>query len=86
LDDYEQLKALTFASGEEIDAAIDLLWGEDLRDLPHDLAGGDTVIVPAEAVRYFTAAGLKFTETEVLSAADLPAAELNRLRREQGPY
>jgi hypothetical protein len=86
LNGYAELKALTFTSPEEMDTAIDLLWSDPLRNLPHELAGGDTIIVPGEAVGYFEAAHLTFSQDDVLSASDLPADELNELRREQGPY
>jgi len=86
LNAYVDLKALTFPNAEEIDAAIDLLWSDSLRKLPHELAGGNTIIVPAAAVRYFAAAALTFSEDEVLSPSDLPAEEINALRRDQGPY
>jgi hypothetical protein len=83
LDMYTELRALQFSSREDFAAAGRLLWNE-LRDLPYDLTGNHTIIIPREAVRYFK--GLAFHETEVLSPADLPAAELAELRREQGPY
>jgi hypothetical protein len=86
LDSYRELRALTFPSSDEIDAAIDLLWSGPLRDMPHELAGGDTIIVPMDAVGYFKAANLTFSEDDVLSTRDLPANELNALRREQGTY
>jgi hypothetical protein len=86
LDLYRDQRALTFKDDAHLDAAVDLLWTEPLRDLPHALAGGDTIIVPAEAVRYFRDRGLQFRSTKVLSAGDLPATEIDKLRREQGPY
>jgi hypothetical protein len=86
LDYYRDKRALTFKSQQDLEAAIDLLWSNELFDLPHDLAGGDTIIVPEEAVPYFKAKGLRFRNTRVLSAGDLPPEEINKLRREQGPY
>lgn len=86
LDAYRELRALTFRSDRGIDAAIDLLWSEELAGVPHALAGGDTLIIPAEAVPFFKARGLKFRNTRVLSASELPAEDINRLRREQGPF
>jgi hypothetical protein len=86
LNGYAELKALRFASAAEMDAAIDLLWTDPLRKMPHELAGGDTIIVPGEAVGYFKAAHLTCSQDDVLSPSDLPAPELNELRREQGPY
>ncbi len=86
LDFYRDKRALTFKEETELDAAIDLLWSEPLQDLPHDLMGGDTIIVPAEAVGYFKEKGLRFRSSKIQSAGDLPSDEVNRLRREQGPY
>src|SRR5437879_13752926 len=77
LDCYREKRALTFKSRKEIDKAIDLLWTEELILLPHALAGGDTIIVPAEAVPYFKAKGLTFSNTRVLSAAELPPGNLD---------
>jgi hypothetical protein len=86
LDLYREKRALIFKNDKDLDAAIDLLWGEELYELPHALAGGDTIIVPAEAVRFFKEKGLTFRNTRVRSAGDLPPGEINKLRREQGPY
>ena len=85
LDSYPKLTAMTFPSDEEVEKAIDLLWAEELNSLPHELVGGLTIIVPAEATEHFQAAGLQFTVDEVTSASELPAEELNELRK-QGPY
>jgi hypothetical protein len=38
---------MTFEDDAGMHAAIDLLWGDTLRDMPWDLAGGDSVILPA---------------------------------------
>ena len=83
LDMYEELSALQFSTEEQYAKAAELLWG-DLRELPFDIVGNHTIIIPAEATRCFD--GLEFTETEVLSPNDLPADELAALRRECGPY
>jgi hypothetical protein len=62
-------------------AAIDLLWTEELRSLPHATPDGKSLVVPAEAVGYFARAGLRFTARKVLSINDLSAEEIRRLRR-----
>ncbi len=80
---YEDLRAVQFLTQEDYAAAAKLLWTE-LREVPFDIVGMNTIFVPAEACPYFK--GLKFTETEVLSPSDLTAEELAELRREQGPY
>jgi hypothetical protein len=86
LDCYREKRGLIFTDEKELDAAIDLLWSEEMHDLPHALAGGDTIIVPAEAVHYFKTKGLRFRDTRVHSAGELPPEEIAKLRREQGPY
>ena len=84
LDSYQDLRALQFRSREHFAAAAKLLWTGELRDLPYDLVGCHTIIVPAEAVPYFR--GLEVTETNVLHPCDMPPQELSELRKEQGPY
>ncbi len=86
ISSYAHLRALTFASREDFDAAIALVWTEELIEMPHDLVGSYTMIVPPEAVPFFKRSGLKFEDTEVLSAGDLPPEEIAQLRREQGGY
>ncbi len=86
LDCYREKRALIFTDDKDLDAAVDLLWSDELYNLPHALAGGDTIIVPAEAVPYFKAKGLKFRDTRLRSAGELPPEEIAKLRREQGPY
>jgi hypothetical protein len=84
LDSYQDLRALTFPSREQFAAAAELLWTGQLRDLPYDLVGNHTIIVPAEAVAFFR--GLEVTETDVLHPSDMAPQELADLRKEQGPY
>jgi hypothetical protein len=80
LSQYEDLRCLYFKSEKEEDAAIDLLWTPELRNLPHSTPDGKAIIVPAEAVCYFAQAGLRFTESNVLSIGDLSPEEIRRLR------
>jgi hypothetical protein len=63
-----------------LDLAIDLLWTDELRDLPHETPDGRSLVVPAEAVAYFTRAGLRFTDKKLPRAGDLPPTEIRRLR------
>ncbi|MCI0463275.1 MAG: hypothetical protein L0Z62_40530 [Gemmataceae bacterium] len=86
LNSYKEKSVLTFPSQEHLGKAIDLLWADELRTLPHSTVGRKTLIVPAEAVTYFTRAGLTFTATRLRSITELPAKEVKKLRREQGPY
>lgn len=84
LDSYQELRALQFRSTEDFASAAKLLWSGNLRDLPFDLVGNRTIIVPAEAAPFFS--GLDATETDLLHPGDLPPEELAELRKEQGPY
>ncbi len=84
LDMYASLRAVQFSTARDFAAAAELLWTDQLRDMPYDLAGNRTVLVPAEALCCFD--GLSFAATDVLSTADLPPAELAELRRDQGSY
>ena len=73
--------ALRFATEEELDAAIDWLWNTpELRELPRVHVGCNTMIVPAVAADLFRRKGYAFTLCEVVSAGDLPAEEVNRIR------
>ncbi len=81
LSQYADQRILTFRSPKDFDAAIDLLWTDELRNLPHDTPDGKSLVVPAEAVGYFARAGLRFTAKRVLTISDLSAEEIRRLRR-----
>src|SRR5438876_11590285 len=80
LSQYADQRILTFKSPKDLDAAIDLLWSDALRNMPHDTPDGKTLVVPAGAVDYFTRAGLRFTERKALTVSDLSAKEIRRLR------
>jgi hypothetical protein len=80
LSQYTELQILSFKSAKDLDAAIDLLWAEDLRNLPHDTPDGQSLVVPTEAVDYFARAGLRFKRQKVLTITDLSAEEIRRLR------
>jgi hypothetical protein len=81
LSQYAEQRILTFRSPKDLDAAIDLLWTEELRSLPHATPDGKSLVVPADAVGYFARAGLRFTARKVLSIRDLSVEEIRRLRR-----
>jgi hypothetical protein len=78
---YADQRVLTFASDADLGSAIDLLWSEELRTLPHETPDGCSLVVPAEAVVYFSNAGLRFTEKRLRGIGDLPVGEIKRLRR-----
>ncbi len=81
LSQYRDLRVLSFKSPKDLDAAIDLLWTDELRTLPHATPDGKSLVVPAEAVAYFSRAGLRFTEKKLRSISELSAMEIRRLRR-----
>jgi hypothetical protein len=72
LSSYPDKVVLRFLSQEHLEKAIDLLWTEELRSLPHSTAGRKTMVVPAEAVEYFSRAGLTFTTTKLRSITEPP--------------
>ncbi len=72
---------LTFATEKDLEAAIDLLWTEELRDLPHATPDGAALVIPADAVIWLTRAGLKFAAKPLTRIGDLSAEEIRRLRR-----
>jgi len=79
----KEMVALRFASSKDTDEAISRLFSDELREMPYDIPGGDTLIVPGEAIAYF--AGLQFKTSDILSPEDVSLEELNELRR-QGTF
>src|SRR5437899_8946649 len=80
LSQYADQRILSFKSPKDLDAAIDLLWTDELRNLPHDTPDGKSIVIPAEAESYFAKAGIRFTAKKVRSISDLSADEIRRLR------
>jgi hypothetical protein len=71
-----------FESTAELDSAIDWLWSSPLlRDLPRAHVGANTLVVPAPAVEFFQQQGFRMTLQPIISAGDLPAEEVNRIRK-----
>jgi hypothetical protein len=83
LSSYRDQRILTFASEKDWEAAIDLLWTDALRQLPHDTPDGKALIIPADALPYFTNAGLRFTEKRLRSLGELSPEELAIVRRDR---
>ncbi|HEV3236815.1 MAG TPA: hypothetical protein VGZ25_07485 [Gemmataceae bacterium] len=81
LSQYADQRILSFKTPKDLDAAIDLLWTDELRNLPHATPDGKSLVIPAEAVSYFAKAGIRFTADNVLTISDLTAEEIRRLRR-----
>ena len=74
----KEMISLKFTSGKDIDEAISRLFSDELREMPYDIPGGYTLIVPRNSVPYF--AGLSFKASNVLSPEDVSPAELAELR------
>ncbi len=75
----EEISVLTFESKQEAYRALDFRW-EKLFGMPHSLPGYNAVVVPADAVHYFSEAGLKFAESKLLTVTDLTPEELEEYR------
>lgn len=86
MDEYSELRAIKFFSQKDADLAIDLLSDPPLRNCPRAYVGDNTIIVPAEAVKFFKRAGFEFKNTRVLSSSELSSEERSKLRREQGVF
>ena len=88
LDSYalSRQRALTFKDRDGIEAAIKLVWTDDLVEMPHALAGGFTMIVPADAVPFFERSGLEFENAEIHSITELSPKEQYELRKENGYF
>ena len=68
---YRNLQRLVFVNEEEVEKAIDLLWTDEFYSLPHAYPDGKSILVPAEAVEFFTRAGLKFSAEKMMTRSDL---------------
>jgi hypothetical protein len=78
--------ALQFGSAEGLDALIDRFWSDPLlQGVPRIYVGDSTVIVPASVVEHLRQSGHDFVVKKVVSAGDLPAEEVNRLRQSEVP-
>jgi hypothetical protein len=79
-----QPAALQFRSAEGLDAVIDQFWSDPLlRGMPRIYVGDNTVVVPAPAVEHLRRTGHEFALQKVVSAGDLPAEEVNQIRRSE---
>lgn len=69
-DEYrtDQVSRVKFATEDDIDTAIGIVWGGALTGMPFNLGGdGMSLVIPKAGVPWFTKAGLKFTEKIVTS-------------------
>jgi hypothetical protein len=77
-----QLVAVRPPRPEDLDALIERFWSDPALDgLPRVYVGDNTVIVPAAVVDYLREQGHSFDTKPVVSAGDLPAEEVNAIRR-----
>jgi hypothetical protein len=81
LNSYAEKTLLRFDNLADLHAAIELLWTDAFRTLPHDTPDGRSIVVPAEAVKHLANAGLRFTATRLRSISDLTHEEIERVRR-----
>jgi hypothetical protein len=82
---YPELRALTFTTDDDLKRAIKLIWSkEELYGLPREPAGIRTLVVPADALRFFE--GLSFAVYPVISASELSTEAKRKLRVEQGHH
>ena len=80
---YKDTRLLKFKTSRDLEAAIELLWSEPLETLPHDTPDGRSIIIPAEAVDYFSRAGIEFTVEKLRSISELSYEEIKHLRRKR---
>ena len=68
VDDYrtDELSRVNFATVDDIDAAIGIVWGGKLHGMPFQLGGdGRSLVVPKAGLPYFVDAGLNFAQKGV---------------------
>ena len=84
LDHYRasELIALRFSNDDAFLTALGVT--EKDPEFVYELVGDLVLIIPKDALPLFH--GLNFVQEGVRDASDLPADELNKLRREQGGY
>lgn len=81
LNSYPEKQRLVFHDDKELERAVDLLWTDELRHMPHSSPDGKSLVVPAEAVAYFQQAGLAFVSKALRNVSDLPANKITRIRQ-----
>lgn len=71
---HPRKRALTFETEQDLKKAIHAIWDpeDELYRMPHSLAGALTMIVPDEAMPFFRARPLQFTEYPVMPAVRCP--------------
>jgi hypothetical protein len=80
----DQQAALQFGSAEGLDALIDHFWSDPLLlGVPRIYVGNNTVVVPASVVEHLRQTRHEFVVQKVISAGDLSAEEVNRIRRSE---
>ncbi len=80
--DDADLRVLGFKSINDAYTALDMVWKGSLRGVPFGIPGYNSLVVPKDAVKFFTEAGLPFEETKLLLHEELTSQELNELRKQ----
>ena len=75
----EEIRALTFESKEATHKAIDFMY-DKLYGMPFGLPGYHSLVIPQEAVHFFSEAGFTFEESALLTEDDLTPEELEEYR------
>ncbi len=81
LSAYRNLLWLVFENQDELEKAVDLLWTDELYDLPHDSPDGKSIVIPADALDHFTRSGLKFKAEKLRSIGEFSPEEIAAMRR-----
>ena len=76
---------MTFEDDAGIHAAIDLLWGDALRDMPWDLAGGDLEAVTSVIIGAAAVAGDEFAGRLIVEAGTFIGRTLASLLHAYNP-
>ena len=80
LNSYHDKQLLRFSDKHALHAALEVLWTEPFRTLPHCTPDGRSIVVPAEAVEHLARAGLNFTATKLKGIRDLTSEQIKKLR------
>ena len=76
----EEISVVTFETKQDLYKAMDFVWQNGLRGMPFGIPGYNSLVIPKEAVSYFSHAGFKFEETKLLTKDDLTPEELSEFR------
>jgi hypothetical protein len=80
--DDAELSVMAFATVEDVYSALDVIVKGALRGMPFGIPGYNSLVVPKDAVHYFTDAGLRFEESKLLRHDELTGEELDAMRKQ----